>query len=226
MHPRPVRRRRVVAGAVALLSEPKPAREAVSEEESAETAPRRAEPSQLPATAEPHDVVSALLQSAGANAGAVAAHLWLSDPATATYRLVAGAGEKLPSAVPLPLDDPGVASVAARGEASLEPVLSLKDAESATTLWRFAFPVVGGPASGLGVLDIESVAAPAPPAHVVPPIARVEPPPVEPALGLEGRLLECAPEPNTSERLLGLVIRGSSGAEPASPTVMSAAIRP
>jgi len=99
-------------------------------------------------------VVAALLRSA--DEGAVNAHLWLQDPATATYRLVAAAGERRPSPVPLPIDDPGVASVAARGEASLEPILTLHEASGTTTMWRFAFPVVGGPASGLGVLDIES----------------------------------------------------------------------
>jgi hypothetical protein len=111
---------------------------------------------------EPHDVVHALLRAASAVTSAVSAHLWLRDPATATYRLVAAAGSMRPSAQPLPLDDPSVRAVTATGGSSLEPVVKLShgpDTASAT-LWRFAFPVCGGSVEGIAAVDVESLQRP------------------------------------------------------------------
>jgi HD-GYP domain-containing protein (c-di-GMP phosphodiesterase class II) len=105
---------------------------------------------------EPEDVVNVLLRSASAVTHAVSAHLWLRDPATATYRLVASAGDMRPSSQPLPYDDPSVQAVTATGGSSLEPVVNLRSEGGAATLWRFAFPVQGGPVEGLGAVDVES----------------------------------------------------------------------
>lgn len=116
--------------------------------------------SQLPSSAEPQPVVDALYHSGVSRGPVTAAHLWLQDAATATYRLVAAAGERLPAAIPLPYDNAAVVSVATRGEASLEPILTLKDGVGSTTLWRFAFPVVGEPAAGLACIDLEAEQAP------------------------------------------------------------------
>jgi HD-GYP domain-containing protein (c-di-GMP phosphodiesterase class II) len=113
-------------------------------------------------TVEPHDVVHVLLRAASEVTAAVSAHLWLRDPATATYRLVAAAGSMRPSAQPLPLDDPSVRAVTATGGSSLEPVVRLSHGSDADTgtLWRFAFPIVGGTAEGLAAVDVESAERP------------------------------------------------------------------
>lgn len=143
-----------VAGAAALIplrAATAPANDAPSPRETHDV-----HASQLPSSAEPQRVVDALYDSGHSRGPVTAAHLWLQDAATATYRLVAAAGERLPSAVPLPYDDPAVASVAMRGEASLEPLSSLRDGVGSTTLWRFAFPVVGDPAAGLACIDLEA----------------------------------------------------------------------
>jgi hypothetical protein len=119
-----------------------------------------------PVTVEPHDVVHALLRASSAVASVVSAHLWLRDPATATYRLVAAAGSMRPSAQPLPLDDPSVRAVTATGGSSLEPVVKLShgSGSGSDTLWRFAFPVCGGSAEGIAAVDIESLERPPTPA--------------------------------------------------------------
>jgi HD-GYP domain-containing protein (c-di-GMP phosphodiesterase class II) len=143
-----------LAGAAALMSM---SDAAVSSEASPSSADARAmDAAQLPSSAEPQPVVDALYRCGLSHGPAVAAHLWLQDPSTATYRLVAAAGQRLPGAVPLPYDDASVAPVETRGEASLEPVMNLKDGVASTTLWRFAFPVVGEPASGLACIDLEA----------------------------------------------------------------------
>ncbi|MDO8916012.1 MAG: GAF domain-containing protein [Coriobacteriia bacterium] len=118
--------------------------------------PHMIDASQLPSSAEPQPVVDALYRSARSRWPVTAAHLWLQDSATATYRLVTAVGQRLPSAIPLAYDSPSIASVASRGEASLEPLLSLMDGSTSTTLWRFAFPIVGEPAAGLACIDMES----------------------------------------------------------------------
>jgi HD-GYP domain-containing protein (c-di-GMP phosphodiesterase class II) len=114
----------------------------------------------MPPTAEPDDVVSGLFRASTHRINAVAAHLWLQDPATATFRLVSAMGDRVPSSTPLPLDDPSIAGVAARGESTLEPVLALTEGAATTTLWRFAFPVIGSTAGGLGCVDIETAVRP------------------------------------------------------------------
>jgi HD-GYP domain-containing protein (c-di-GMP phosphodiesterase class II) len=122
-----------------------------------ERAPAAATESPGTVTVEPHDVVHALLRAASAVTAAASAHLWLRDPATATYRLVAAAGSMRPSAQPLPLDDPSVRAVTTTGGSSLEPVVRLSHGagSGSGTLWRFAFPVVGGTAEGLAAVDVE-----------------------------------------------------------------------
>jgi HD-GYP domain-containing protein (c-di-GMP phosphodiesterase class II) len=108
----------------------------------------------VPSSAEPQPVVDALYESASSQGPVTAAHLWLHD--SATYRLVASAGERLPRAAPLSYDDPSIAAVAASGRSSLEPMLTLKDGSDTSTLWRFALPVQGEPAAGIACIDLES----------------------------------------------------------------------
>jgi GAF domain-containing protein len=126
--------------------------------------PSRDVPAEMvgPVTVEPHDVVHALLRAASTVTSAVSAHLWLRDPATATYRLVAAAGSMRPSAQPLPLDDPSVRAVTTTGGSSLEPVVKLSHGPDtgSDTLWRFAFPVCGGSAEGIAAVDIQSLERP------------------------------------------------------------------
>ncbi len=117
-------------------------------------------PQRVPATpaiaVDPTDAVHALYVSARALAPAVAAHLWLQDPATASLRLVAADGERLPSSRPMAVDEPSISAVASRGESSMEPVVALTDEDGVSTLWRYAFPVTAGGSFGVGCIDIVS----------------------------------------------------------------------
>jgi HD-GYP domain-containing protein (c-di-GMP phosphodiesterase class II) len=146
-----------VAGAVAIFSRSGVAEDGTAHEDRAAKYEPRIP---LPPTAEPEDVVLALFKASVQRSNAVSAHLWLQDPATATFRLVAAKGERLPSPAPLALDDPAIAEVVTRGSSTLEPVVTLTQGTATTTLWRFAFPVVGSPAAGLGCVDIETAVRP------------------------------------------------------------------
>jgi hypothetical protein len=146
-----------IAGAVALFSRP-----SEGDENGASTGPpHKYEPAiQPPTTAEAEDVVYALFRAATRRLNAVAAHLWLQDPATATLRLVAAKGDKVPSSTPISLDHPSLSSVVDGGGTSLEPVVALTGPASSTTLWRYAFPIAGRPAAGVGCIDIETAVRP------------------------------------------------------------------
>lgn len=146
-----------IAGAVALFAGPTGRKDTKA---TGDHLAKRDPTSALPTTAEPEDVVLAFFGACAQRVNAVAAHLWLQDSATATFRLVAAKGERMPASTPLRLDDPSVAAVVKRGESSLEPVVALTQGAASTTLWRFAFPVVGSPAAGLGCVDIETAVRP------------------------------------------------------------------
>lgn len=115
---------------------------------------------ELPTSAEPQDVVGALLKASAHGTHAVAAHLWLQDSATASLRQVSSSGERAPASTPLSFDEPFVAPVVQRGEPALEALVALTSEGSSRTLWRFAFPVVGSVAAGAACIDVESSVAP------------------------------------------------------------------
>jgi HD-GYP domain-containing protein (c-di-GMP phosphodiesterase class II) len=115
---------------------------------------------EMPGAPDADEVVRSVFRAAGQRVNAVSAHLWLQDPATATLRLVAAAGERLPASTPLSLDDPFVEGVVSRGESALEAVMSLTDGAATTRLWRYAFLVSGSPAAGICCMDVESAVRP------------------------------------------------------------------
>ncbi len=114
-------------------------------------------PLQPPASLEPTAVMAAVLEGARRSGDAVAAHLWLLDPPTATLRMVAADGPLAPPAVPVPLDDAVMGAAVTRGTAVLVPPVAPDDSDSAVPVrYRFAVPVSAGAAKGVAAVDILS----------------------------------------------------------------------
>jgi HD-GYP domain-containing protein (c-di-GMP phosphodiesterase class II) len=105
---------------------------------------------------DPRTALAHMLGATARSCGASCAHLWLLDPPTASLRLVSSVGDMCPSGNPVSCEEPWAAPPVTRGDSALEPVLHLRDQAVSTTLWRFAFPVMTGAASGVACLDIRS----------------------------------------------------------------------
>jgi HD-GYP domain-containing protein (c-di-GMP phosphodiesterase class II) len=117
---------------------------------------------QVPPTLEAPAVVASLLDGARLTSDAVAAHLWLLDPPTATLRLIAATGPQAPPAIPVPVDDPALGAAVTRGSAVLAPPAAPEHGgEPATPIrFRFAVPVSAGAARGVAAVDIVSATTP------------------------------------------------------------------
>jgi HD-GYP domain-containing protein (c-di-GMP phosphodiesterase class II) len=148
-----------LAGAVAIFARPS---ESVSVSSPEEVLAGYEPAIVLPATPDAEEVVRSVFKAAAHRVNAVSAHLWLQDPATATLRLVAASGERLPASTPLSLDDPFIEGVVSRGVSTLEAFLSLTEGAASTRLWRYAFLVSGSPAAGICCVDVESAVRPNP----------------------------------------------------------------
>ena len=106
-----------------------------------------------PDSASPDAVVRALLRNATFAGTAVAAHLWLEDPSSATLRLVAATGSQRPSDRPIPLDEGVLGEAVSSGAALMRPVRRLTSISSETTVWCYAVPVASPDAVGVAVID-------------------------------------------------------------------------
>jgi HD-GYP domain-containing protein (c-di-GMP phosphodiesterase class II) len=117
---------------------------------------------QVPPTLEAPAVVASLLEGARSTSDAVAAHLWLLDPSTATLRLIAAAGPLAPPAIPVPVDDASLGAAVTRGSAVLVPPAAPDhgDEPAAPIRFRFAVPVSAGAARGVAAVDIVSATTP------------------------------------------------------------------
>jgi putative nucleotidyltransferase with HDIG domain len=115
----------------------------------------------VPASLEAPAVMEALLEGARRCDDAVAAHLWLLDPSTATLRLVAAAGPLAPPSVPVPVDDPSLGAAVTRGSAVLVPPRTPDPSPGAHPIrYRFAVPVSAGAARGAAAIDVLAREAP------------------------------------------------------------------
>jgi len=114
-----------------------------------------------PDAVNPSAVVRALLRNAGLAGRPVSAHLWLEDPATATLRLVAAAGDLRPSNEPIPTkDDDPIAQALRTGSSKRAAINRVSTGTGAETLWRYAVPVGAENASGAAAIDIAQAEEP------------------------------------------------------------------
>lgn len=112
---------------------------------------------QVPASLEAPAVMAAILEGARRDGDAVAAHLWLLDPPTATLRLVAEDGPLAPPAMPVPLDDAVLGAAVTRGTAILVPPAAPEGSPGTAPIrYRFAVPVSAGAAKGVAAVDLLS----------------------------------------------------------------------
>ncbi|MDO8964092.1 MAG: GAF domain-containing protein [Coriobacteriia bacterium] len=107
-----------------------------------------------PAGADAAVVVEALFASAAARTDALAAHLWLEDEPTATLRLVAASGPRLPAPSPVATDDPTMGAALADGQARFAAIARVREGGADTTIWRFAVPVGADEARGIAAVDV------------------------------------------------------------------------
>jgi len=105
-------------------------------------------------------VLAAWLEAASQLAPAIAAHMWLEDPATATMRLIHAVGPMVPDPTPVPIDESLLGEVARAGTAKLEALARLTDVTGEFTLWRFAVPLKAGTTVGVGAVDFRSLEMP------------------------------------------------------------------
>ncbi|MDP2182664.1 MAG: GAF domain-containing protein, partial [Actinomycetota bacterium] len=108
----------------------------------------------MPVALEPPAVVHALLENATAAGDAVAAHLWLEDPASATLRLVASDGARAPAPTPVPIAGSLLGRTLSGGSALLEPVSHVRGIDEDSVVWRYTIPLEAGEAHGVAAVDI------------------------------------------------------------------------
>lgn len=111
-------------------------------------------PPRVPVTLEPDIVLRALMDALMREHAPVAAHLWLDDPASATFRLVAAVGPMSPAPRPLPADDAVLGAASRDGRAVLAPLARLQTGGTERVVWRFAVPVAPGQARGVLAMDV------------------------------------------------------------------------
>jgi response regulator RpfG family c-di-GMP phosphodiesterase len=104
-------------------------------------------------------VVQTLLRNAEKVTHPVAAHMWLSDPATSTLRLVSAAGPSRPDAQPLSYSSM-LGEVVQANESRMREVREVAYGAHKTTVWRFGIPLAAGDALGAAAIDVESESPP------------------------------------------------------------------
>ena len=126
-----------------------------------EIAPAPPAPPRIPATLDPHTVLSALADAVRHVADPVGTSLWLADESSATLRQIAGFGPMAPSGQPVSLDDGRVMARAyAEGTAEIEEVARLRGSSGHDVLWRFALPIVAGEQRGVAAIDFRAAERP------------------------------------------------------------------
>ena len=109
-----------------------------------------------PEGSEPPAVVHALLVSSEPAGTAVAAHLWLLDPATDTLRLVSADGSMPPPALPVSAQGTILGRALDEARDVYAPLTRMRDEGSAdASMWRYAMPVTGGEARGVAAIDFK-----------------------------------------------------------------------
>lgn len=115
----------------------------------------------IPPVLEPEAVVAALGDATAHLAEVVAAHVWLTDDATATLRLLAAVGPMAPAAQPVVLTAEDVLAHAAQsGCAEFGTVARMHVGGEPLTVWRYALPIAAAEARGVAAVDFRSVEPP------------------------------------------------------------------
>lgn len=116
--------------------------------------PVRAPLMRVPPSVDASSVVGTLFEASRERLDAIAAHLWLEDPPTATLRLVASAGPRTPAASPVSTDDPVLGVAVTSGNAVFEAFSRLQEGGTESVLWRFAVPVSVNDSRGAAAIDV------------------------------------------------------------------------
>ncbi|PKQ19246.1 MAG: hypothetical protein CVT66_11115 [Actinobacteria bacterium HGW-Actinobacteria-6] len=125
-----------------------------------ESPPGAPAPVRMPATLDADAVLHAMSDAVAPVAQAVAAHMWLEDPSSATLRLVAAVGPMSPAPQPLALDDEILGKSVREGAAALAPLARVQTGGVERVIWRFALPLTPGTARGVAAVDISVTADP------------------------------------------------------------------
>ena len=114
----------------------------------------------LPSGVEPKDVVRTLFENASTAGRAVAAHLWLADPASDTLRLVHAEGPARPDSTPVPVEGTTLGAALTQGIAQIETVHRLRTTSDESVVWRYALPLTAGDARGVAGMDFQGPTRP------------------------------------------------------------------
>ncbi|TDB39899.1 MAG: HD domain-containing protein [Actinobacteria bacterium] len=108
----------------------------------------------IPPTLDADAILHSLADAVAPVAPAVAAHLWLEDPSSATLRLVASVGPMSPAPQPISIDDAILGKSVRDGSAALAPLARVQSGGVERVIWRFATPLSPGNARGVVGVDI------------------------------------------------------------------------
>jgi hypothetical protein len=114
----------------------------------------------IPPTLDADAILHSLADAVAPVAPAVAVHMWLEDPSSATLRLVAAVGPMSPAPQPLPLEDAILGKSVRDGSAALAPLARVQTGGVERVIWRFAVPLSPGNARGVVGVDISVTADP------------------------------------------------------------------
>lgn len=131
-----------------------------AEEEPPPPPPPVAPQVRIPPSLDADAILHSLADAVTPSGAAVAAHMWLEDPSSATLRLVAAVGPMSPAPQPLALDDPILGKAASTGAAALAPLARVQSAGMEKVIWRFAIPLSPGGARGVAGVDISVTSDP------------------------------------------------------------------
>lgn len=113
----------------------------------------------MPPAPNPDSVVQTLFRNAEKVARPVAAHMWLSDPATSTLRLITAVGPSRPDGQPMPHASM-LGEVVQANEARMREVREIVYGAHRTVVWRLGVPLVAGESLGVAAIDVESESRP------------------------------------------------------------------
>ncbi|NTU70333.1 MAG: GAF domain-containing protein [Coriobacteriia bacterium] len=118
-----------------------------------EVAQHHVSPVRLPAALRTPEVLSALLESAGAAGNVLSAHLWLDDPATSTLRFVESVGDVSPAQTPIPSTS-GLAKLALDTPAgALATIEGGHEWDPTRPEWRYALALDDTDVRGMAFVD-------------------------------------------------------------------------
>ncbi len=148
---------------ISAVSSPHPASDAADRTADAreeEPAPPEAIELRIPPTLEADAILHSLADAVASIGTAVAAHMWLEDPSSASLRLVGAVGPMSPAPQPLALDDAIIGKCVRDGMAVLAPLARVQSSAEERVIWRFSLPLTPGAARGAAAVDVSVTADP------------------------------------------------------------------